>query len=208
MNYIVPASVLAPIITSSVNFRFLNKAFKLLFFYLITSLVVNITTAVLSYHHIPNLIFFHLYTPVEAIFLFLFFQPLIADHRILKITRLLLVAFPLYCIFNFIFLQDRTVFNTYTHPVEAILFIALCLYFFWEQSARQDTEVRWGDTPSNWIISGYLLYFSSTFFLYLFSNVLITNYGREANLFIWNIHGGIILITNLLLTIAFYKCRK
>lgn len=208
MNYVVPASVLAPLTTGVFNFGFLNKAFKILCYYFVTSLCVNITTAVLSYHHIPNLIFFHLYTPVESIFLFLFFREILLTGFIRKMTGFLIVVFPLYCIVAYLFLQKEDKFNTYAHSIEALIFIILSICFFIEQSLKQDETIRWIDFPLNWLISGFLLYFSSTFFLYAFSNVLINNYSRATNVFIWEVHGIIIIITNLLWTIGFYKCRK
>ena len=208
MNFVVPAAVLIPLTAGFFNFRFLDKEFKILCYYLMSSFMVNVITTVCSYHHIPNLFFFHLYTPIEAVFLFLFFQEVFADTIIVKVIWFLIIAFPLYCIINFIFFQDSGMFNTYTHPVEALLFIGLCIYYFWCQSLGHGLENKWTGVPLNWIVSGLLLYFSSTFFLYVFSNVLIHNYSKATNIFIWNVHGIIIVVTNLFWTIGFYKCRK
>lgn len=206
MNYVVPVSVLAPLITGIIRFGALIKAFRLLCYYFATSLCVNITTAILSYYRIPNLIFFHFYTGVEAIFLSLFFQLIIDNVIIKKILSVFIVAFPLCCIFNYIYLQNGNVFNTYTHSVEALLFMSLSIFYFWEQS-KQEVQVKWVSIPLNWIMSGFLLYFSSTFFLYVFSNVLMNTYSKAVNHFIWNVHGVIIITTNLLWTIGFYKCK-
>lgn len=208
MNFIVPLSVLIPLMMGIINFRILPKAFKLLCYYFITSLIVNVITTVLSYYHIPNLIFFHLYTPVEAVFLCLFFSEILRGTKIVTFIRFLILAFPLYCIINYVWFQNGNVFNTYTHPVESLLFICLSVFFFWNQSVKQEEELKWTSIPLNWIVTGLLLYFSSTFFLYVFSNVLINNYSRETNVFIWNVHGVIIILTNLLWAFGFYKCRK
>lgn len=206
MNYLVPVSVLAPLTTGAVRFRVLTKALKLLCYYFATSLCVNIITAVLSYYRIPNLIFFHLYTGVEAIFLSLFFQQIIGSRVIKKILSFFIVAFPLLCIINYFYVQNGNVFNTYTHSLEALVFMMLSIHYFWEQS-RQEDQIKWVHVPLNWIISGFLLYFSSTFFLYIFSNVLIKNYSNAVNVFIWNVHGFIVIATNILWTIGFYKCK-
>ena len=208
MNFIVPSSVLVPLTTGVFNFSFLTKEFRILCYYFTTSFVVNVITAILSYYQIPNLIFFHLYTPIEAAFLLLFFEQVFAGEKIVRMIRFFLFAFPLYCIINFIFFHYGTVFNTYTHSVESLMFIVLSIYYFWKQSINQEAESKWTSFPLNWIISGLLLYFSSTFFLYIFSNVLLRNYSRDTNIFIWNVHGMIILLTNVLWTVGFYKCRK
>ena len=208
MNFVVPSSVLIPLATGIFNFKFLTKEFKILCYYFITSFIVNVITTVLSYYRIPNLIFFHLYTPVEAVFLLIFFAYILKGSKIVSGIRVCIFLFPFYCLLNFIFFQDGSVFNTYTHPVESILFISLSIFFFWKQSANPVVEQKWTHFPQNWIVTGLLLYFSSTFFLYVFSNVLLHKYSRDTNVFIWNIHGLIIIVTSLLWTIGFYKCRK
>jgi hypothetical protein len=209
MNYVVPASVLIPLVTSVFNFKLLTKEYKILCCYFITSFSVNLITTVLSYFRIPNLIFFHLYTLVEAIFLLLFFQQAIeVGKNMATAIGFLLVAFPLYCVVNFIYFQNATVFNTYTHPVESLMFIGLSIYYFGVSRSQEEAEASWITFPSNWFVSGLLLYFSSTFFLYIFSNVLMSNYSTAVNILIWNIHGIIVIATNLLFTIGFYQCRK
>ena len=206
MNYVVPASVLAPLTTGVIRFGYLNKAFKILCYYFATSLCVNVITAVLSYHRIPNLIFFHLYTAIEAVFLSFFFLQIIKNRMIKKFISVFIFLFPICCLVNYLYLQNGNVFNTYTHPVEALVFMALCIHYFWLQG-RHEEEIPWMSLPLNWIISGFLLYFSSTFFLYVFSNVLISKYNTAVNIFIWNVHGAIIILTNILWTIGFYKCK-
>jgi hypothetical protein len=209
MNYVIPASVLIPLATSVFNFKVLTREYKILCYYFITSFGVNLITTVLSYFRIPNLIFFHLYTPVEAIFLLLFFQRVVAGNRnMVNTIRFLLIAFPLYCVVNFICFQNATVFNTYTHPVESLLFIGLSIYYFGTPREQEGIEQSWITLPLNWFVSGLLFYFSSTFFLYIFSNVLISKYSASVNILIWNIHGIIVILTNLLFAIGFYQCRK
>lgn len=206
MNYLVPVSVLAPLTTGVIRYRALTKALRLLCYYFATSLCVNVITATLSYYRIPNLIFFHLYTAVEAVFLSLFFLQIIENDILKKILSFFLIAFPILCIINYAFVQTGNVFNTYTHSLEALLFMVLSIFYFWEQSQQED-QVKWVQVPLNWIISGFLLYFSSTFFLYVFSNVLIRNYSTAVNVFIWSVHGFIVVATNILWTIGLYKCK-
>jgi hypothetical protein len=208
MNFFIPSFVLVPIAASCINYKALTKAFKLLCYYFLSSLLVNIITTVLAYYHVSNLFFFHLFTPVEAVFLLLFFKHVFTAPNITKIIQLLIIVFPTYCLVNFIFLQNSNVFNTYTHPLEAILFIALCVYYFFHKSKHEELEATWTSFPLNWVISGLLLYFSSAFFLYIFSNFLISNYSTQVNLYIWNIHGALIILMNLLCAIGFYKCKK
>jgi hypothetical protein len=208
MNYIIPASGLIPLLTSIFNFRLLTKEYRILCYYFMTSFIVNAITIVLSYQHIPNLLFFHLYTPIEAILLLLFFRINAGSKLMGNALLFLMFAFPFYCIVNFIYFQNGAIFNTYTHSVESLLFMGLCIHYFWTQRAGQCGEEKWVTLPLNWVNSGLLFYFSSTFFLYTFSNILMTNYSTAINILIWNFQGAIVIATNLLIAFAFYQCRK
>jgi hypothetical protein len=208
MNYIIPASGLIPLITSVFNFRLLTKEYRILCYYFMASFIVNAITMILSYQHIPNLWFFHLYTPIEAILLLLFFRTTANSRPLTNTLLFFMLAFPFYCIVNFIYFQNGAIFNTYTHSVESLLFMGLCIHYFWTQRAGRAEEKKWVTIPLNWVNSGLLFYFSSTFFLYTFSNILINNYSTAVNIAIWNLHGAIVIATNLLITLAFYQCRK
>lgn len=208
LGVIAPSFVLAPLASSIANYRILNREFKVLTYFFVASLLANVINSVLTYSHISNLFIFHIYTPIEAILLFLFFEHIFSENRIRSVIRFLMIAFPVYCFINYLFFQNGKVFNTYTHPIETLIFIGLCTYYFWLQSINNTSEIKWTSVPINWVISGLLLYFSSTFFLYLFSNLLLERYDSSVNIYIWKIHGVMVLIMYILCAIGFYKCKK
>lgn len=207
LGIIAPASVLVPLLVSFFNYRLLSKECKVLIYYFSITLIANVINHLLAINHISNLFIFHIYTPVEALFLFQFFIFVFAGDKIVKAIQFLKILFPLYCIVVFIFFQNSTLLNSYTRSIEALLFIGLSMYYWW-YTIRQDTEDKWSDIPLNWVVSALLLYFSSALFYFIFSNVLRFNYSTAVNILILNINAAMVMLMNLLCAIGFYKFRK
>lgn len=207
IGIIAPASVLFPLLVGVVNYKWLSKECKVLIYYFSITLLANMINRVLAINYISNLFVFHAYTPIEALFLFQFFAFVFAGDKIVKAIRFLKILFPAYCILVFIFFQNSALLNSYTRSIEALLFIGLCMYYWWH-SIRQETEFKWSDVPLNWIVSGLLLYFSSALFYFIFSNVLRFNYTNAINIFILNINAAMVIVMNILCAVGFYKFRK
>lgn len=178
----------------------------MLTYYFIITIIINIINRILVINHFSNLFFFHAYTVIEALFLLRFFAYVFSDNKILKTIRFLYIVFPLYAILIYIFFQNSSVLNTYTRPIEALMFIGLSMYYWWK-NVNNEHEYKWSSVPLNWIITALLFYFSSAFFLFLFSNLLMTNSSLAINTFIWNLHAVIFILMCLLCAMGFYKCK-
>ncbi|MCG2616164.1 hypothetical protein LZZ85_17840 [Terrimonas sp. NA20] len=205
---IVPASIIIPVITAIVKWRKWNNAFGFIFLYLCFSLAANIASHIMARHGINNMPLLHADTIIEMLLFGFFFIKLFKERRVRQFIGICLVLFCLFTLINFLFIQSIYQFNTYPRPVEAILIISFALIYWWQGDFDQVSEERWTDIPVNWIISGILLYFSSTMFLFIFSNYLIHQFSKQANIFIWNLHAAMAMLMYLLFSIGFYKCRK
>jgi hypothetical protein len=205
---IVPASIIIPVITAIVKWRKWDNAFYFIFLYLCFSLAANIASHIMASNGINNMPLLHVDTIVEMLLLGFFFIKLFRQRRMRQLVRSCLALFCLFNIINFLFIQSIYQFNTYPRPVGAILIISFCLAYWWQGNFEQVAEEKWTDIPTNWIISGMLLYFSSTMFLFTFSNYLIHQFSKQANIFIWNLHAAIAMLMYLLFTVGFYKWRK
>ena len=162
-DYVVPGSILLPIAVFLLKIRDTPAYIKLLFYYLIISALVNVIGIIMARNKIPNLWLIHIYTALESFLLLWFFKYIIKKPVVLKAINVLIIGFPLFCVFNFLFLQSIYNFNTYTRPIEAIIFIALCM-IYWGQEGEED--IHWAASPANWFVTGLLLYFSGAFFIY------------------------------------------
>lgn len=205
---IVPASILIPIVIGISGFRKLPAYAKCLFAYLVLSAIVNTTATILAWKSIHNLWLLHVYTILESFLLLLYFKLIIKNKTVNSIIRVLLWAFPLFCVVNFLFLQSLYNFNTYTRPVEAIIFITLCAVYWWYGN-DEDSERSWGNIPNNWIITGLMLYFAGAFFLFLLAKYIMTGVAnKKAWNLVWDTHATLVLIMYLLMAVGFIKCKK
>lgn len=208
MGVIVPCSAIIPIAAAIIRHRHLNSKCWYIFLYLCITSASNIASRILAANHTTNMPLLHAYTVIEMFLFSIFFIQAFQSRQIKNYIRILIVLFPLFCLINFTYFQSIYQFNTYTRPVEAIIIIILSLLYWFKQEKPEDDERQWSDVAENWIISGILLYFSSTLFLFIFSNYLYSKFSIEANKFIWNLHGGIVIFMYLFFAIAFFKSNK
>jgi hypothetical protein len=205
---VVPASILLPIMIAVSGYRKLPDYAKWLLYYLVLAAIVNTTATITTWNKVPNLWLLHIYTTLESFLLLYYFKLIIINKKIRSVVGILLWAFPLFCIINFLFLQSINNFNTYTRPIEAIILITLCAVYWWQEN-ETDSEKSWGDIPNNWFVTGIMLYFAGAFIMFLLANYLITQQAiRKAKNIIMDTHASFVLIMYLLMAVGFLKCRK
>jgi hypothetical protein len=119
----------------------------------------------------------------------------------------MMVVFPLLCLINVFFLQSEYQFNTYVRPIEALICIFLCLHYFLKD-IESDTQEDWAKNSLNWINSGILIYFSSSLFIFICSNLANLNLSYEAEMVLWNVHNTFVFIMYLFLALGFSKCKN
>ena len=204
MKYIIPFSVLIPLITGFTNYKYLSKPFKIIFWFVFVSGVANLINIILGVvYHIPTLILLHIYTIFEFLMLSAFYQ-YFQNKKGYNIMKWIAVVFTILYFVNFYF-QSTSVVNTYTRSLSAVIMIAYGLLFSFKQ-ADTDDEHNWSDNSANWINTGLLIYYSSGLFMFMTSN-----YFLKASLFvngiIWSVHDTILLLEYVLFAIGFYKCK-
>ncbi|MBL7757338.1 MAG: hypothetical protein JNL59_08090 [Chitinophagaceae bacterium] len=204
---LVPASAVIPVCFALGRRQQLAVRHWILFAYLIITLLGNILARYLAQHGIRNTPLFHLHTIVEMVLFSFFFRTLFREKIIRAVIIVVAIVFSLYAVVNFIFLQSIYSFNTYTRPIEAITLILLCVMYWWKGETAEDDR-PWTAIADNWAVSGIFFYFSSALFLFIFSNYLLQHVSKQANVLVWNIHAGIVLLLYLLLAVTFLKSKR
>ncbi|MFD0765568.1 hypothetical protein ACFQZI_11960 [Mucilaginibacter lutimaris] len=199
--YVVPPTVLIPIAFALLNFNQLTKPLKIIFWYLVFSSAFNLLSIILIQTHHTTLWMLHVYAIVEFMFHSLFYSMFFSKKK-RGIFLGLIIGFTALCIVNFLFIQNKIEFNTYTRPLGAIIIIVYSLLFILKQ---QNDEQSWGGNIYNWINTGILLYFASCLFMFIFSNYLLAS--PDISRLVWAIHDTILIFEYLLIAVGFYKCR-
>ncbi len=205
LTYIVPLSILLPIIIALFNYEKLVTKSRLLFYYLIISGLINLSAIILVNYRMRNLPLLHIYTLVEAIFILSYFRTIFENPLIKKILLFIIALFPILCIINFVFLQSIYTFNTYTRPLEAILITFFCLLYLYKGNFTED----WMNKPSSWFNMGILIYFPVACIIFILSNYLAV-YGdnKAMTTMVWNLHAVLVLLMYLLWSRGFYLLKN
>jgi len=189
-GYFVPASTLIPIVAGLINYKKLSKATHALIVYLCVAFLINVAGSAMAAYGQNNMPLLHFYTLFELVAVMwyykLAFNNEVANNWIITI----MIIYPVICVVNFSFFQSLHEFNTYTRPLEAIIIIVTSCVYLSAQGVKKESF----STYERWIASGFLVYFCSSLFQFVFSNVVSHNVAQPVKLVIWNMHATFVLI--------------
>lgn len=199
-GYIVPAGTLIPIIAGIVYYKQINKPLHTLLAYLSIALLINIAGIIMASRGQNNMPLLHFYTMFELLAVMLYYKHAFDNKQLDKWINLIMIVYPILCVINFTLLQSIYQFNTYTRPLEAIIIIVFSGIYL----GRHEQT----DNPGRWVASGFMVYFCSSLFEFIFSNVVSHKASHLVKMVIWNLHATFVLIMYLLFYIAIQHGRS
>jgi hypothetical protein len=184
-------TVIIPCVVGVIYFRKLSKAYKYLVMLLGMHLFSELLLITLAYLGVNNLIYLHLYAPLEIILLSTFF---IHQLRSLQEKRIIwAVTFVITAISLIYSLVGNNIagFNSFPRAIECMYFSLLACYVFY------DILVDPGPVDDGfYIVNGAVLfYFSSCFLVFAFSKYIAPD--NKSLLMMSNIHSIIIAVCNI-----------
>jgi hypothetical protein len=201
--YLSPASIVIPIIIALLRYKLLSPPFKVLLGFLVFSAVANAVNVILSLHHIPTTIMFHIYTPIEFTLISLFYNYLFKGAW-QKIMVTLVIVICIFCLVDFFFIQPGIQVDTYPDTVEAIIIIAYSVLYLNQQS-NIETNDSWGQSGLNWVNIAFLIYYGCGLFMFISINHLI-HASLSVNTIVWSVFDTILVVESLLIATGFHKC--
>lgn len=75
-------------------------------------------------------------------------------------------------VIDYYFITDKETFNSITASVQAVIIIAMCIYYFFDQ-LKEPMSIAIYSSLNFWVILSFLIYLSGTFFLYLMAANMI-----------------------------------
>lgn len=196
LGYFVPAATLIPILAGLIYYKRLNKPLRMLLVYLIASFIINTAGSVLAAYSINNLPLLHVYTIVEVVTVMLYYLYAFGKGDIGKWIKAIMVVFPVICIINFTFFQSIYTFNTYTRPLAAIIIIVFTSWYLAVQSNIKNPELV--TRSGRMVAAGFMIYYCSSVFQFIFSNIISKSVSADIKWLIWDIHATFVLIMYLL----------
>jgi hypothetical protein len=205
ISYVVPGTILFPLCVAGLRYTSIDMKLRLIFYYLLLSFFFNSVTTALAESGQNNLPLFHLFTLLEGVLLLFFYRECLDGYLKKRFFWVIVVLYTCFCLGNSLFVQDLFSFNTYSRFVEALLIISLSLYYFYT-TLETKMSGQWYTDPLIIINIGLLIYFSSSLFLFLFSEVLLLN--KRINILAWVIHATLVMFMYILFGIGFFNYRK
>lgn len=196
LGYFVPFSTLIPIIAGIIFYKRINKPLRTLLVYLSASLIINVAGIILSNRNINNLPLLHFYTIVELVTVMFYYLRAFGPGKTDMWIKGVMIFFPVLCVLNFCFFQSIYEFNTYTRPLEALIIILFTAYYFSVQSNLKHPELI--TKSGSLVAAGFMIYFCSSLFQFIFSNIVSHKASSNIKWFIWDLHATFVLIMYLL----------
>jgi len=206
LGYVIPATTLIPIGAGLTYYKQINKPLRTILIFLSVSFVLNVIGSVLANHGINNLPGLHVYTILELVTVMLYYLYAFEKGAISKWIKLAMLIFPVICIVNFTFFQSIYTFNTFTRPLDAIIIIVFTTAYMTMQSGFKNRELI--TRSGRLVAAGFMIYFCSSLFQFIFSNVISKHASKLVKLLIWNMHGTFVLIMYLLIFWAILNERN
>lgn len=177
------------------------KLYPVLFIGLLIHSVLEIYTLYLASQKIYNLDIYQLIGLIELCYVFLFYK------NIIKLNQFLIIGFFavfLFYILNSLFIEPFYVhINPYGRSISALYLMILGIYFLHTIFKEENIE-KIENSRLFWINIGFILYFSTSFFTFLFSRKLLTVGVEPTSFFgsLWTIHTLADIIRSIIIAIA------
>jgi len=172
LNNITVISDFLPVIAALYNYRRLDSTLRLMALFCLLSVIPDLVGLVISYlnlRYYNNLVLFHFFDMMAAVFFTLIYRRAFYKELFKKITFILGGASLLIMIFNAIFIEGLWKYPSVSNTVLCVLLIIFSLIYFYELLSRQEfTYIE--KQGMFWINSGVLFYFSINIFLFMLYN--------------------------------------
>lgn len=194
-------SVIIPLIFALLFFARLTKVQRKLTLLLLVVLIVEITTNVMWYHEMNNLLIYHVYTVVEFLLFLNIFKEVLSKLITLLGVVLLGTGFSLFSVIISLFYQRIYEFNSIAITVLSVSMILIALASFYSL-LKEHSYSKVERNPIFWISAGILIYFSGNLILFYINNAL--NLTLEESYIIWGMHAVVNIVLILFYTRAIW----
>ena len=142
-----------------------QRVYSLISFYTFYCIFSDLVLTKLSLKYLDSELYsFRLFTIIEYSIISIFLFKLIESRKFKNIIKLGSIIFLLAVILD-IYTSSFTDFDSLPSGLESILILSYCLFFIYERI----TSSSFSFNGTVWIATGFILFFSGTFFLFILS---------------------------------------
>lgn len=150
--------------------RRLNNDLQILFYFLLFNLSLELIAFVMVILKQFNLYLFHIHCAVELIFFLIICAKYYNKAWLTKTLWIFGVCYLAFAALDSFYLEGIETVNFFTRGVAGLTMLALSLYFFL-QIFHLDESIKLMSYPYFWLFTGWLFYFSGTFFMFTIRDI-------------------------------------
>lgn len=200
-----PLSLLFPLLLSIIFFKRQLKHIQVICVFVIGASCTEILLTSYWLHKENNLFLLHIYTVFELEIVSLFYFMILKGNYIRVVILLLMLSFLIFSFIDAYYLDGLRYFNTYARSIEGIIIMSYAIYFLYNQLGQQKAVLSRKD-PLLLINIAFLLYFSISFFLFLYSNYIMKETFKTH--VVWMMHALALWIYYTTIGIALWKAGR
>jgi hypothetical protein len=208
LNKYVWYIIFLPLIIGSVYYRNLNKSHRLIYWFTVLGIIIEITSKLLRrFLEIKNnMPLGHFYIVVSFFFVALFYFYELKGFISKKILTGVIIFYALFSVFNILFFQSYLVYPSIPGSVSALLLVTFSILLYAHIMKEGKIQIL-SQSSIIWINSAILIYYSGNFFFYILFNLLLS-YSRNFLIKTLNFFALVTLVFYSLIAIGLYKAGK
>ena len=153
-----------------------------------------------------NIVFYNILSPIRLVFITGFFVAINKSYK--KLQLAIAVFFVAFVIINFCFFENiNTDFSSRLFSIEAGIVLLYCLLFIYHVNLS-DEIVSITALSEFWAVTGFTLYASVNFFIFMFFQYLLVAAKEKFAIDIWYVHNISYIVLNLFIAFAIFKAEK
>lgn len=201
-NTIAIYSVIVPLISAIINFKTITNTLKILGVFVFVIAIFEIVNNIHMRYGINNMYIFHIYSYIEFIVISFIFHKLFKTKKLKIGVFIASVLFYLFSILNLIYWESFNDFNSNQFAFEAVIIFFYCIGYYTELMTKSSI-IHLEKSPEFILVSGYFIYFSGTFMLFISSKeLLLTN-----NEGYWILNSVLNILLNTIYTVVLWRGR-
>jgi len=202
IRYLSAISTIAPIILGLSFYQYLKIDHKIILLFLFLAGCFDIFLYITTSSNTGTLLAFHIFTQIEFVSISLFYFINLKQFFNLKFLIILNSIGFLIIFFISFLLTPTTILDSFSSIFEHLFFIGLSFLLIFKNSFSNGAISK--NKTSTLLNYLFLVYFSLSFFIFLFGNL----FTEELFLKVWIINSIITIFSNLFIAFALWKSQE
>ena len=198
-------ATIPPLVLGLLNLKYLRGAWQWVFGFVVLGFIISMLN-VHVFAGVNNLFLVHLYVPLKFILFTGAYRHFLKGFISTRILVSVMILFLGYCIYNTIFIQRITEYNSYPRALGGLILAIYAILWYLKSLSRMEF-MRLRDEPTVWFNTGMLIYFSGSFFVFILSNQVLFQ-SVQLSKQVWLISSTLMVIFYQIIAYSFFLVGK